>query len=88
MLSHWIIIMKANIQKWGNSLAVRIPKAFADEAGLNEGRPVDLKLVNGQIIITSVEPAAYSLDDLLAQVTEANRHDETDTGAAQGNEGW
>ncbi len=80
--------MKAQIQKWGNSLAVRIPKSFADEVGLAAETVIELTIHEGQLLLTPVQPATYSLDDLLAKITDANRHDEVDSSAAIGNEVW
>jgi antitoxin MazE len=79
--------MKTRIQKWGNSLALRIPKTLAQETGLDAESEVELSLVNGQIVIAPTRPA-YDLDDLLAQITDANRHSEVNTGAAVGHEVW
>lgn len=76
--------MKARIQKWGNSLAVRIPKNYAEEAGLAEESLVELSLQNGQILITP--KIKYNLDDLLAQITDENKYGEIDMGAPQGKE--
>lgn len=80
--------MKARIQKWGNSLALRIPKTFADEIGLQAESQVEMRLEQGQIILVPFQPAGYSLDDLLAQITDTNRHAEVDTGDPVGNELW
>ncbi|NJN83260.1 MAG: AbrB/MazE/SpoVT family DNA-binding domain-containing protein [Caldilineaceae bacterium] len=80
--------MQTKVQKWGNSLALRIPKAYALAAGLQEDAPIDLVLENGKLTITPVVPAGYSLDKLLAQITDDNVHDEIDTGAPQGVEVW
>ena len=80
--------MKTKVQRWGNSLAVRIPKSFAEEVGLMDGSSVELRLVDGGLL---VEPAAArppSLDELLDGVTESNLHAEVDTGPAQGSEVW
>ena len=80
--------MKTKVQRWGNSLAVRIPKSFAEEVGLMDGSSVELRLVDGGLL---VEPAAArppSLDELLDGVTESNMHAEVDTGPAQGSEVW
>jgi len=76
--------MKSRIQKWGNSLAVRIPRAFAEEANLHEDTPVDLSVRQGKMI---VEPE-LTLESLVDAITDANRHGETDTGSAVGNEVW
>lgn len=80
--------MKTKIQKWGNSLALRIPKAFADEVGLQKETPVEVSLDNGNLIITPVSRPKPTLDQLLAKITEENLHHEVDTGNAVGNESW
>jgi antitoxin MazE len=76
------------VKKWGNSLAVRIPKPFANEVGLEQDTPVEVSLVDGKLVVRPVHEPALSLDQLLAQVTEANLHREVDTGPAVGNEVW
>ncbi|MGB7341163.1 MAG: AbrB/MazE/SpoVT family DNA-binding domain-containing protein [Phototrophicaceae bacterium] len=80
--------MLAKIQKWGNSLALRIPKAFAEEAGLDNDSAVEIHVVDGQIHIVPIQDNQYDLSDLLADVTADNLHDEVDTGNAMGNEVW
>ncbi len=80
--------MKARIQKWGNSLALRIPKSFAVEAHLEQDSLVELALVDGKLIVVPVAEPALTLDQLLAGVTEQNLHREVDTGQATGNEVW
>jgi antitoxin MazE len=80
--------MKTRIQKWGNSLALRIPKSFAVEIGLDLDAIVDVSLVDGKLIVTPLPASAITLEQLLAGVTDTNRHSEYDTGAAIGNEGW
>lgn len=80
--------MDTTIQKWGNSLAIRIPKAFADEVGLDQGSEIDIQIVDGQIVIKPIKKPTYDLDTLLSQVTEGNLHAEVDTGAATGDEVW
>jgi mRNA interferase MazF len=67
------------VQKWGNSLALRVPKAFAAEVGLRNESPVDVSVVNGKIIIASVAEPKLTLEQLLTQVTEDNLHHEVDT---------
>ena len=79
--------MKTRVQKWGNSLAVRIPAAFASELGLEPDKAVEISLEDGQLVIGRSEED-YTLEALLSQVTEQNLHSETDTGAAVGNEVW
>jgi len=80
--------METRIQKWGNSLALRIPKPFAAEVGLEPNSSVEVSLVDGRLVITPVAKPALSLKDLLAQVNEANLHREVDTGPAVGDETW
>lgn len=59
---------KARVQKWGNSLGVRIPKAMADELALSDGADVELVLSNGTIALRPVapKPKRYKLSELLA----------------------
>ena len=80
--------MRTEIQKWGHSLALRIPKAFADETGIDKGTPVEMQVVDGQIVITPLRSVVYELETLLEQVTTDSLHDEVDTGSATGNEVW
>ena len=80
--------MKTRVQKWGHSLAVRIPKSFATEAGLAQDSVVDVALVNGKLVVTPLAPSRFSLEHLLAAVTSENLHGEQDTGSAVGDEVW
>ena len=79
--------MKTRVQKWGNSLALRIPKSFATEAGLCENTAVDLSITEGKLVVQPHEEA-LSLESLLAGVTDENIHCEWDTGSAVGKEIW
>ena len=77
--------MEARVQKWGNSLAIRIPKALARDAGLAEGTPVEFSVDEDAVII---RPKRYSLEELLARVTPENLHPEANTGKPVGREAW
>ncbi len=80
--------MKTRIQKWGNSLALRIPKSVAAEAGLCEDAPVELSLLEGKLVIEPVAEEPLTLEGLLRKVTDENLHGEWDTGPAVGREIW
>lgn len=80
--------MKARIQKWGNSLALRIPKSFASEAGLQRETSIELSLSEGKLIITPLPNPKFTLKQLLAKINKENLHHEADTGSATGNEAW
>ena len=80
--------MKTRIQKWGNSLALRIPKSFANEVGLEQDSPVEVSLEDGKLVIKAATKSKLTLRRLLAQVTKDNRHAEFDTGPAIGSEVW
>ncbi|MBI3973733.1 MAG: AbrB/MazE/SpoVT family DNA-binding domain-containing protein [Chloroflexi bacterium] len=80
--------MRARVQKWGNSLALRIPKPYAEEIQLEQDAPVDLYIIDGKLVITPVIEPAAELAELLEQVTEQNLHREVDTGWPVGNEVW
>lgn len=80
--------MLAKAQKWGNSLAVRLPKAVAEECGIEADSPVEIVREDNLIIIKPVRKKAFSLDSLLAGVTEENIHSEVPTGKPAGKELW
>ena len=75
------------VTRWGNSLAVRIPKALAEQTDLHEGSEVELSITDGAL---TVRPRArgYTLEQLLDEVTPENRHDEIDWGEPQGKQAW
>ena len=81
--------MKSKIQKWGNSLAVRIPKSFAAQTEIEQNSIIDLSVEDGKII---VEPERkkpkYTLEELLDGITEENLHGEIDFGKPVGKELW
>ena len=79
--------MRAQIGKWGNSLALRIPGHVARQIALSEGRPVEISVEAGRLIIEPVTGhRVYELDALIAQITDENRHEEIETGEAVGGE--
>ena len=80
--------MQTQIKKWGNSLALRIPKSFALNANLRQDELVNLSIDKERIIVTPICKKEYSLDELLESVTESNLHGEFDTGAPVGKEIW
>ena len=80
--------MEIQVKKWGNSLALRIPKPIARRIGVETGSVVRLSLRGTDLTISPVKRSNARLDDLLAGVTEYNLHGETDTGPAMGKEVW
>ena len=66
--------MLAKVQKWGNSLGLRIPKSLAADANLANGSPVELAVRAGRLVVTPVARPRYALEDLLAAVTANNAH--------------
>jgi antitoxin MazE len=80
--------MKTRVQKWGNSLAFRIPKSFAEEAGLRANSAVELSLVRGALVVKPLPPHPITLDELLRGVTDDNLPGEWDTGPTAGKEVW
>lgn len=72
--------MTTKIQKWGNSHAVRLPKALVDEAGLREGSAIEIR-AEGEGI--SIKPARQirriPIKDLVKGMTPGkNRYPEFD----------
>jgi antitoxin component of MazEF toxin-antitoxin module len=73
--------MKTLVQKWGSTLAVKIPADLAAEAAIHEGDEVD-------ITIRPVQAQTFLLDELLAGIRSTNLHTAVETGDAQGREAW
>jgi len=80
--------MKTKIQKWGDSLGLRIPKSFAAEAKVEEGTPVNISVSKGRLILEPIKKSEYRLEDLLNQMTKTNIHAEVSTGPRKGKEAW
>ncbi|MCX8512904.1 MAG: AbrB/MazE/SpoVT family DNA-binding domain-containing protein [Chthoniobacteraceae bacterium] len=80
--------MMTAVQKWGNSLALRIPKAYAEETQIRDGSCVDLSLQEGNLVITPVRKKTFTLEELLKDITPDNRHEAIDSGFAVGAEVW
>lgn len=77
--------MQTVVQKWGNSLGIRIPAIYAREFELKNGSSVDIIEDQGKLIIV---PKKQSLDDLLSLVTKENIHSSIETGVSAGKEEW
>ena len=80
--------MVTKIQKWGNSLGLRIPKSFAEETGIKEGSPVDISLDGDSLVIRTIRSPKYKLTQLLAKVKKGNLHGEISSGFPVGRETW
>jgi len=80
--------MQARVQKWGNSLAVRIPSSFAAQSQLEHNSPVEILMEENNIVIRPVGKPKPSLAQLLDAVTPQNIHSEVDPGKPLGREVW
>jgi len=80
--------MQTKIQKWGNSLGLRIPKSFAAEAQMEAGSTVDLSVEDGELVVKPLRPRKYVLRNLLRAVNAKNVHSEIETGDSVGREAW
>lgn len=80
--------MKTAVQRWGNSLALRIPRTYAAETRISEGSEVELTLKSGTLVIRPVLRKRHALSDLLKRITPSNRHDSVETGGVTGKEVW
>jgi len=86
--TQWRAVMRAKIQKWGNSLGIRLPKSVTVEAHLVEGSEVDITAAGGQIVITQASTKTYVLSDLLASYPDRKAPKEEEWGAPVGSEEW
>ena len=80
--------MQTKVQRWGNSLGLRIPKSFAEQAGVEAGSEVDLSVEDGELIVRPRRSPRYGLKGLLRGVTAKNIHNEIETGPPVGREAW
>jgi len=80
--------MQGTVQKWGNSLALRIPHSFAKDIHLSQGATIELKVVGGELVVRPAKQKKYTLGHLLRGVTKQNRHDEETWGQPLGLETW
>ena len=81
--------MSTKIQKWGNSLAVRLPQYLIEKLGLEAGTTVDIEEESGKVI--TIKPTAnmkLSLKKMMSQVTDENKHELVDWGGPFGKEIW
>jgi len=80
--------MQTRVQKWGNSLGVRIPRGLADEVGLGAGTEVSLTAKDGELVLRPSLPSRLRLADLVAGITPENIHASVDKGDAVGTESF
>jgi len=80
--------MRTRIQKWGNSLALRIPRPFAEESNLHEDSAVDVTIRNGKLMVVAVQEPPFILEELVKQITPENLHAAVETGEPVGSEIW
>lgn len=80
--------MTTIVQKWGNSLALRIPSALAKDIHLHQGSMVDVAVVEGEMVVKPRGRSKISLSKMLKGITKNNRHSEQNAGGAAGREVW
>jgi antitoxin MazE len=80
--------VQSKVQKWGNSLAVRIPRGIAQESGLTAEAAVDIRVRDGYLVVEPLRQKQYSLEMLLKGVSDSNLHQEADFGPPSGDEVW
>lgn len=77
--------MQTVVQKWGNSLGIRIPALYTKDLELKNGSAVDISEEGGKLVIV---PKKNNLEELLEGVTGENMHKAVETGSSMGNEEW
>ena len=80
--------MLTKVQKWGNSLGLRIPRTFAADASVELGSVVDISLERGGLMVRPARQRKYALGDLLKGITKRNLHQEVVSGDPVGREAW
>jgi antitoxin MazE len=79
--------MEIEVQKWGNSLAIRIPKIYAKEISIDKGSAITINREDNKLILEPKQKEE-KLNALLSKITKENIHDEIETGEGVGNEAW
>ena len=87
MYTHCRYMVSTQIARWGNSLGLRLPRAVAAEAQLDEGDTVEVSVKGGAIVVRPARPT-YCLNQLVSKITPRNRHGESDCGPPVGDESW
>lgn len=80
--------METTVKRWGNSLALRLPRSVAAETGVEYGSTVDVRVEDGAMVVRPVAAVRIDLESLLGKVKKANLHGEVSTGPRRGREGW
>ncbi len=80
--------METNIQKWGNSLGVRLSKDIVQMQNLKEGSRVLVTSTQKGISIAVAKRKPKTLTQMLKKITEENHHREIEWGTVRGNEVW
>jgi antitoxin MazE len=80
--------MKTHLAKWGNSLALRVPKSVAEGARLSPGDKLEMSVSEPGCIVIRAVRQQPTLEQLVAGITAKNRHHEIETGKPVGNEIW
>lgn len=80
--------MNATVQKWGNSLALRIPSALAKDVHIRQGSVVEVAVEEGKMVVKPKSQRRYSLARLLGEISKRNLHSEQESGDATGREVW
>lgn len=80
--------MTVKVRKWGNSLGLRIPRTYAEEAHVGAGSEVEITVQAGRLVVTPVRRRSYRLADLLKRVRKDNLHPEIRVGRSRGREAW
>ena len=80
--------MKTTAQKWGNSLAIRVPKSLAEQAGIKVKDDLEIEVRKGALVLKPHLRRVYRLEDLVKRITPRNVHEELDFGSATGREAF
>ena len=77
--------VKSHVSKWGSSLAIRIPKAVAEQWGVGEGTAIEIDATGKELLLRK---RSYDLDELIAQIPEDRKYPEQNWGPPLGAEEW
>ncbi|MFN2603547.1 MAG: AbrB/MazE/SpoVT family DNA-binding domain-containing protein [Gemmatimonadaceae bacterium] len=79
--------MVTSITRWGNSLGIRIPKAYAQQVDLTENTEVEISVENDAIVVRRPK-REWTIRELVDGITPRNKHREAVWGSRAGRESW
>lgn len=80
--------MLVHFEKIDGGVTLQLPEELAANPVFSSGDMVNVSRENGRLVVTKPEEPAYDIEEMIASITDENRHAEISTGRPVGNEVW